>query len=107
MTGVSKSRSGILLEGITFSEALRKAFADSKLSGMNLGAIPLTSEISTQFPSIKDCEQYLTALASSWQSEKEIGSVVAGSLLTVMSSGLAGVKGVTGDSTSCSSIKWG
>ena len=106
MTGVSKSLLGILLEGITFNEALKKAFADSKLSGMNLGALPLTSEISTQFPSTKDCEQYLTAFASSWQSEKEIGSVVAGSLLTVMSDGLAGVEGVTGESISGSSIKW-
>jgi hypothetical protein len=85
---------------MTSSEALRKAFADSKLSGMDLGALPLTSEISTHFPSIKDSEQYLTALASSWQSEKEIGSVVAVSLLTLMSYGLTGVLGDTGDSPS-------
>ena len=65
-----------LVLGRLSTEALRKALAESKLAGMNLGVFPLMSGTSTQLPLINDSEQSLTALASSWQSEKVSASLV-------------------------------
>ena len=65
MSGVSKSDTRAFLAKLTFNEFLKNVLADSKLSGINLEALPLTSETSTQFPSTSDWEQTLTALASS------------------------------------------
>ena len=54
MTGVSRADLGGLVDGITFTEALKNAFADSNVSGINLEALPLTSDTWTQLPSISD-----------------------------------------------------
>ena len=54
VTGVSNSGLGGLLDGITLTEALKNAFADSNVSGINLGALPRTSDTCTQLPSISD-----------------------------------------------------
>ena len=63
VTGVLKVVDGV--DKIPATEALRKALADSKLSGINLGLDPRTSEMSTQLPSTSDSEASFTDLASS------------------------------------------
>ena len=49
--------------------ALRKALADSKFLGVNTELMPLPVGSSVHVPSIKDLEQYLTALTMSTHSE--------------------------------------
>ena len=91
---------------ITSTEALRKAFADSKSFGRNKGVLPLTVDFSVHEPSIRELEQYLTALARSRQPWKETGSEtldqpgsVEGSLSSaVISAGELGVPVETGES---------
>ena len=97
----------IFLVGLTVSESLKNAFADSKEFGINLGFVPLTSDTSTQLPSISDLEHWLTALVSYWQSEKEIGSSDPASLLIVISTGLTGDEVVSGEMMPGRSIKRG
>ena len=86
-----------LLLSITSTEALRKAFADSKSAGRNKGLLPLAVDFSIHEPSIRDLEQYLTALARSWQLLKDTGSVTVYLPASVVSTGEIGVPG--GEST--------
>ena len=65
VTGVADSDLCWTLLSISDRDDLKKALADSKLLGINLGFLPLTSSMSTQEPSISDCEHCLTVLASS------------------------------------------
>ena len=78
VTGVSDSD---LLTGTTSTEALRNALAASKFDGIKLFFFPLTSDPSTQDPSISDSEKNLTFLASAWQSVNVIGSLTPVALL--------------------------
>ena len=71
--------------------ALKKALADSKLDGVNVG---LKVDSSDQVPSMSDLEQYLTALARSTHSVKVMGSSFSSALTEVISPGLSGVAGV-------------
>ena len=70
VTGVLKLED--LDDGSPSSYDRRNAFENSKLLGINLFFDPLTSEMSTQLPSTSDLEASFTALARSWQSEKEM-----------------------------------
>ena len=77
VTGVSKDNLHDLLTGTSSTEALKNALADSKFDGIKLGLLPPPL---TQVPSTRDEEQRLTCLASTWQSEKETGSLPSVSL---------------------------
>ena len=86
-----------LLCSINSTEALRKALADSKSAGRNNGFLPLTVDFSVHEPSMSEFEQYLTALARSWQLWKDTGSDTVdwpGSVSTDE----VGVPGVSGES---------
>ena len=100
VTGVSDSDLLDLLTGTTSTEALRNALAASKFDGIKLFFFPLTSDPSTQDPSISDSEKNLTCLASAWQSVNVIGSLTPVALLRLMSPGESGVLGVGGQSVS-------
>jgi hypothetical protein len=54
VTGVSESDLLGLLGGKISTEALRKALAEAKLAGLNLGLQPLTFVSADQVPSIPD-----------------------------------------------------
>ena len=84
---------GFLLLSSDCTEALKKALADSKFEGVNVGLLPLSVDSSDHEPSMSDVEQYLTALAKSTHSGKVNGSSPS-PLAIVMSQGLLGLSGV-------------
>ena len=98
VTGVSESPLMNLFSDTDLTELLKKFLADSMSAAMKLTLLPLTSGISDQEPSIRDLEQFWTALASSSHCEKDsfCSAKEPEPVPMEISTGLLGVPGVTG-----------